>query len=78
MDIHYVVADGQGIEHFTETHTFGLWTQAEYLEAFERAGCEAWYVSDTLSGYGMFMARNHGGSADRRGEGSRGAGTTYR
>jgi SAM-dependent methyltransferase len=57
MDIHYVVADSDGIDHFTETHVFGLWTQEEYLEAFTRAGCTAQFVPDTLSGYGMFVGR---------------------
>jgi SAM-dependent methyltransferase len=57
MDIHYVVAGGDGIEHFTETHVFGLWTREQYLDAFARAGCAAEYVEDTLAGYGMFVAQ---------------------
>jgi SAM-dependent methyltransferase len=57
MDIHYVVADGQKIEHFTETHSFGLWSRQDYLDSFTSAGCSADYVGETRSGYGMFIAR---------------------
>jgi SAM-dependent methyltransferase len=56
MEIHYVVADDQGIEHFTETHVFGLWTKQEYLAAFQDAGLDAEYRDESLSGYGMFVA----------------------
>jgi SAM-dependent methyltransferase len=58
MDIHYVVADDTGVEHFTEAHVFGLWSREQYLDAFTDAGCEAEYVEETLSGYGMFVARH--------------------
>jgi SAM-dependent methyltransferase len=60
MDIHYVVADAGGIEHFTETHVFGLWTREQYLDAFDRAGCPAEFTADTASGYGMFVGRRPG------------------
>ena len=56
MDIHYVVADRHGVEHFTETHVFGLWTREEYVQAFEEAGCAVEYVEDTLY-CGMFVGR---------------------
>jgi SAM-dependent methyltransferase len=57
MDIHYVLADERNIEHFTETHSFGLWSLQDYIDAFAMAGCSAEYVSETISGYGMFIAR---------------------
>lgn len=57
MDIHYVVADRDAIEHFTEEHVFGLWTREEYLRCFDEAGLAGQFVPDTLSGYGMFVAR---------------------
>lgn len=54
MDIHYLVAGDGGIEHFTEQHSFGLWSRDEYLEAFANAGCTVEYVEDVLY-CGMFV-----------------------
>ncbi|MEV0678641.1 class I SAM-dependent methyltransferase [Actinosynnema sp. NPDC050436] len=55
---HYAVADASGIEHFTETQDFGLWTREEYLAAFRVAGCTARYLPDVQSGRGVFVARH--------------------
>lgn len=57
IDSHYVVADKDGIQHFTETHVFGLWTQEQYLKAFSDAGCAAEYADSVQSGRGIFVAR---------------------
>ncbi|MEU9760878.1 class I SAM-dependent methyltransferase [Streptomyces sp. NPDC047987] len=56
VDSHYVVADPHGIEHFTESHVFGLWTQGQYLDALAGAGCTAEYLPDVQSGRGLFVA----------------------
>lgn len=56
VDSHYVVADRHGIEHFTETHVFGLWTREQYLDAIAGAGCTAEYLPDVQSGRGLFVA----------------------
>ncbi|MEV6446315.1 class I SAM-dependent methyltransferase [Amycolatopsis sp. NPDC051716] len=56
MDIHYVVADEQGMEHFTEKHVFSLWSQDQYLKAFSDAGLEMRYVEDALY-CGMFVGQ---------------------
>ncbi|MGA4844413.1 class I SAM-dependent methyltransferase [Streptomyces sp. G45] len=53
---HYVVADPHGIEHFTETQVFGLWSEEEYLAAFDAAGCAARYLPGVQSGRGLFVA----------------------
>ena len=60
MEIHYLTADAEGVGHFRETHVFGLWSCEDYLRAFHAAGCTAAYVPESLSGYGMFVARPQG------------------
>ncbi|MFI0366587.1 methyltransferase domain-containing protein [Actinomadura sp. 1N219] len=54
MEIHYTVADGNGIQSFTESHSFGIWTRQQYLQAFADAGCQVEYVEDVLY-CGMFV-----------------------
>lgn len=38
MDMHYLIADGNGIEHLEERHRMTLFTFAEYEAAFRGAG----------------------------------------
>ena len=38
LDIHYLVATPEGVEHFTEVHELGLYTHQEYLDSFRKAG----------------------------------------
>ncbi|HCT79844.1 MAG TPA: SAM-dependent methyltransferase [Micromonosporaceae bacterium] len=52
---HYVIADRHGIEHFTETHVFRLWSRDEYVAAFRGAGCTAEYIEGVQSGRGIFV-----------------------
>lgn len=56
MDIHYLVADQHGIERFTESQVFSLWTREEYLKAFADAGFTAEYFENTLY-CGMFVGQ---------------------
>ena len=42
-DIHYLVGTSQSIEYFIEREVLGLFTHAEYLNAFEKAGLRACY-----------------------------------
>jgi SAM-dependent methyltransferase len=38
MDLHHLVRDGKGIEHFVEQHRLALVPTAEYVAAFDAAG----------------------------------------
>jgi SAM-dependent methyltransferase len=63
IESHWAVADHASIRHFTETHVFGLWTRAQYEEAFRDAGCTAEYVGGVQAGRGLFVARPNGTGA---------------
>lgn len=41
FDIHYLIGTPDRVEHFVEREVLGLFTQAEYLEAFKKAGLQA-------------------------------------
>jgi ubiquinone/menaquinone biosynthesis C-methylase UbiE len=51
---HYMVATPQGVEHFSELHELGLFTHAEYLEAFSSAGLEVVHDPQGLDGRGLY------------------------
>ena len=54
-DFHYLVGTPDGVEHFTERHEVGLFTDEEYCAAFERAGLEVTHDKDGLMGRGLFI-----------------------
>jgi hypothetical protein len=55
MEFHYLVATHDGIEHFTETHSLGLWTYEQYLGALEGAGLGVSHDEEGLSGRGLYI-----------------------
>jgi SAM-dependent methyltransferase len=55
LDFHYLVATPEGVEHFTEHHELGLFTEEEYRAAFMQAGLEVHHVSEWLEGRGMYI-----------------------
>jgi SAM-dependent methyltransferase len=55
LDFHYLVATPAGVEHFTEHHELGLFTEEQYLAAFRLAGLEAFHDSEWLEGRGMYI-----------------------
>ena len=55
LDFHYLVATPEGIEHFTEHHELGLFTDEEYLAAFTQAGLDVLHDDAWLEGRGMYI-----------------------
>jgi SAM-dependent methyltransferase len=54
FDIHYLVGDRQGVEHFEERHEMGLFTDEEYCGAFRAAAVETEFDPDGLFGRGLY------------------------
>jgi SAM-dependent methyltransferase len=55
LDFHYLVATTEGVEHFTEHHELGLFTDEEYRSAFEGAGMDVKLDAEWLGGRGMYI-----------------------
>ena len=55
LEIHYLVGTTEGVTHFTEKHVLGLFTDAEYREAYQNAGLDVYYDKDGLFGRGMYI-----------------------
>jgi ubiquinone/menaquinone biosynthesis C-methylase UbiE len=51
MEIHYLVADGEGIRHHSEIDRLTLYTAEQYEDAFVRAGAKVEYVPNAGPGY---------------------------
>jgi SAM-dependent methyltransferase len=57
LDLHYLVATPGQVEHLTETHVLGLFTDDEYRQAFELAGLEADHDPEGLMGRGLWVGQ---------------------
>jgi SAM-dependent methyltransferase len=57
LNFHYLVATQEAIEHFTERHELGLFSQQDYLNAFRASGLEVIYDADPqkLMGRGLYI-----------------------
>lgn len=55
LDFHYLVATSDGVEHFTEHHELGLFTDEEYRAAFTQAGLEVHRDDEWPGGRGMYI-----------------------
>lgn len=60
LEFQYLVGGAEGIRHFVETHTMGLFTHEEQVEAMERAGVELLdVVEEGFAGRGLLVGRKH-------------------
>ena len=55
LDFHWLVGTPGGIEYFTERHELGLFSDAEYKEAFEAAGLAVDHDAQGLIGRGLYI-----------------------
>ena len=55
LDIHYLVARREGVEHFSERHELGLFSDAEYLDAFRDADLDVCHDPEGLLGRGLYI-----------------------
>jgi SAM-dependent methyltransferase len=55
LDFHYMIGTPQGIEEFTEIHRLGLFTDAQYRNAFDQAGLELHHDAQGLDGRGLYL-----------------------
>jgi len=57
LEFHYLFGTPKGIEHFTEIHELGLFTQKEYMDAFKAAGLSVIHDAKGLDGRGLYIGR---------------------
>jgi SAM-dependent methyltransferase len=58
LDIHYLVGQPSGVEHFTERHELGLFTHEEYLAAFRDAGLTPEHDPVGIFRRGLYLGRS--------------------
>jgi SAM-dependent methyltransferase len=57
FQFHYLIGTPQGVRHFTEDHTLGLFTVAEMKAAFAANGLVVQYEEQGISGRGLYVAQ---------------------
>jgi SAM-dependent methyltransferase len=56
FDEHYLIATADGVEHFTERHELGLFTEEQYRDAFIQNGLQLVDTFLDLFGYGLYVS----------------------
>jgi len=57
VEFQYLIGTPKGIEHRAETHELGLFTHAEYLDAFKSAGLNVIHDKKGLDGRGLYIGK---------------------
>jgi ubiquinone/menaquinone biosynthesis C-methylase UbiE len=55
LDFHYLIGTPKGIKHLVEHHEFGLFSQAEYMTAFTKAGLDVIHDPEGVDGRGLYI-----------------------
>lgn len=55
MNMHYLLATPDGVEHFVERHELALFAESDYLQAFERADLKVTCNPEGLIGRGLYI-----------------------
>jgi hypothetical protein len=57
IPLHYLIATPEGVEYVREDHELTLYTVDEMLAFFHRAGFNAKYDPEGISGRGLYIAK---------------------
>jgi ubiquinone/menaquinone biosynthesis C-methylase UbiE len=55
LDFHYLVGTSKGIKHIVEHHEFGLFSHAEYMGAFTKAGLDVIHDPEGVDGRSLYI-----------------------
>jgi ubiquinone/menaquinone biosynthesis C-methylase UbiE len=55
LDFQYLVGTSKGIKHIVEHHEFGLFSDAEYMDAFTQAGLPVIHDPEGVDGRGLYI-----------------------
>ena len=55
LDFHYLVGNAKGIKQIIEHHEFGLFSHAEYMNAFTKAGLDVIHDPEGVDGRGLYI-----------------------
>jgi SAM-dependent methyltransferase len=55
INFNFLVATQGNIEHFTELHEMGLFTEEEYKKAFDQAGLQTIHDPEGITGRGLYI-----------------------
>lgn len=55
FEFHHLIGRSAGVEYLVEPHDVSLFTDNEYLGAFDRAGLSSWHDPEGLEGRGLFV-----------------------
>ncbi|MBL0171631.1 MAG: hypothetical protein IPP90_13045 [Gemmatimonadaceae bacterium] len=53
--VQYMVGTPDGVSQFSEMYEVGLFTRAQYVEAFQRAGLKGTHIEDGLWKHGAYI-----------------------
>ncbi len=55
LDFQYLIGTPKGIQHITEQHEFGLFSDEEYMNAFKKSGLNVTHDIEGVDGRGLYI-----------------------